>query len=107
MPAGVGYGMAVDAEPGHLWHPSESFTGGSRLLPQITSRHHHHHRPVGRGKEGAGQGGSGLAASSRRDTFHCISPRTSPKVQDARTVVKDGYFLFVIAENADEAVARL
>ena len=41
----------------------------------------------------------------QEDTFSWYLSQNLPKVQDARTVVKDGYLLFVIAENADEAVA--
>lgn len=40
---------------------------------------------------------------SQEDTFSWYLSQHLPKVQDARTVVEDGYVLFFIGENADQA----
>ena len=40
---------------------------------------------------------------SQEDTFSWYLSQHLPKVQDARTVVENGYLLFFIGENADEA----
>ena len=42
---------------------------------------------------------------SQEDTFSWYLSQHLPKVQDARTVVTDGYLLFLIGENADEGEA--
>lgn len=40
---------------------------------------------------------------SQEDTFSWYLSQNLPKVQDARTVVENGYLLFFIGENADQA----
>lgn len=40
---------------------------------------------------------------SQEDTFSWYLSQHLPKVQDARTVIEDGYLLFFIGENADQA----
>ena len=40
---------------------------------------------------------------SQEDTFSWYLSQHLPKVQDARTVIKDGYVFFFIGENADQA----
>ena len=40
---------------------------------------------------------------SQEDTFSWYLAQHLPKVQDARTVVENGYVFFFIGENADEA----
>ena len=40
---------------------------------------------------------------SQEDTFSWYLSQHLPKVQDARTVVENGYLLFFIGENADQA----
>ena len=40
---------------------------------------------------------------SQEDTFSWYLAQHLPKVQDARTVIEDGYLLFFIGENADQA----
>lgn len=41
---------------------------------------------------------------SQEDTFSWYLPQNLERVQKAQTVVKDGYFLFLIAEKADKGV---
>ena len=41
---------------------------------------------------------------SQEDTFSWYLAQHLPKVQDARTVIEDGYVLFLIGENADAGV---
>ena len=57
------------------------------------------------GKEAQAKADLEAYRQQQEDTFSWYLSHNLPKVQDARTVVKDGYLLFVIAENADEAVA--
>ena len=40
---------------------------------------------------------------SQEDTFSWYLSQHLPKVQDARTVIEDGYVFFFIGENADQA----
>ena len=40
----------------------------------------------------------------QEDTFSWYLAQHLPKVQDARTVIEDGYLLFLIGENADQGV---
>lgn len=83
---------------------TESFTEVVGFFPMIVSPD-----TVIVGKLADGQGEKATAdleayRASQEATFSWYLPQNLPKVQNAKTVIKDGYFLFVIAENADQAV---
>lgn len=103
---GVGYGMAVDAESLDTYGVhSDSFTEAAGFFPMITSPDTIIIGKLAEGKEEQAKADLEAYRQQQEDTFSWYLSQNLPKVQDARTVVKDGYFLFVIAENADEAVA--
>ena len=86
--------------------PADQFEEIVAFFPMITS-------PdtviVGKLAEGADQKAVTDALETYRqqqeDTFSWYLSQHLPKVQDARTVVENGYVLFLIGENADEGEA--
>lgn len=104
--AGMGYGMRMDgqqlAETYQI--PADAFEQVIAFFPMITN-------PdtliLGKLAEGADVEAVKTAVEAYRqqqeDTFSWYLSQNLPKVQDARTVVENGYLLFFIGENADQA----
>ena len=102
----VGYGMTANAEvlDTHSIR-SDSFTEVFGFFPMMTSPDTVIVGKLADGKEEQARTDLEAYRKQQEDTFSWYLAQNLPKVQDARTVVKDGYILFVIAENADAAVA--
>ena len=100
------YGMRTDEETlaEAYQFPVDQFEQVVAFFPMITS-------PdtiiVGKLAEGADEKvvTDALEAyrQSQEDTFSWYLSQHLPKVEDARTVIEDGYLLFFIGENADQA----
>lgn len=83
---------------------TESFTEVIGFFPMIVSPD-----TVIVGKLADGKGEKATAdleayRANQEATFSWYLSQNLPKVQNAKTVIQDGYFLFVIAQNADQAV---
>lgn len=102
----VAYGMKAD--PDFLQSSGidpACFTEFAAFFPMIVTPDTVLVGKLAEGKEQDARTALEAYRKQQEDTFSWYLSHNLPKVQDARMVVKDGYFLFVIAENADAAVA--
>lgn len=103
--SGAGYGMKADAETlKNYGIDSANFTEVVAFFPMITSPDTVLVAKLADGKEAKAKADLEAYRQQQEDTFSWYLSQNLPKVKDARTVVKDGYLLFVIAEHADQAV---
>lgn len=103
---GVGYGMKIDEEALSAYGiDSAAFTQVTGFFPMMVSPDTVVVGKLAQDGEETARAGLDAYRQQQEDTFSWYLSQNLPKVQDARTVVKDGYILFVIAGDADAAVA--
>lgn len=103
---GVGYGMKLDEETLSAYGiDSAAFAQVTGFFPMMVSPDTVVVGKLAQGGEETARAGLDAYRQQQEDTFSWYLSQNLPKVQDARTVVKDGYLLFVIAGDADAAVA--